>query len=61
MPGLLEVIALIVILVIVFGARRLPALGEAIGRAVSGYRRVARSRDDIEVVAEGDGDEEPKS
>lgn len=33
-PGFVELAFLIAILVVVFGARRLPALGEAIGRAL---------------------------
>ena len=38
MPGFWELILLLVILVIVFGATRLPALGEAIGRSLSNYK-----------------------
>ncbi|MBW2730934.1 MAG: twin-arginine translocase TatA/TatE family subunit [Deltaproteobacteria bacterium] len=37
-PGFVELAFLLVILVVVFGARRLPALGEAIGRAVDKAR-----------------------
>ena len=50
MPGFWELAALIVVLVIVFGARSLPALGEAVGRALVNYRRGSRSRDDIRVA-----------
>jgi Sec-independent protein translocase protein TatA len=39
----------VIILIIVFGARRLPALGEAIGRAIAKYRSAAASRDAIDV------------
>lgn len=49
-PGFWELIVLLIILVIVFGARQLPALGEAIGRALVNYRRARHSRDDIEVA-----------
>ncbi|PID39184.1 MAG: twin-arginine translocase TatA/TatE family subunit [Proteobacteria bacterium] len=51
MPGFVELLYIIVILVIVFGFKRLPALGEALGRAVHNMRAGARSRSDIEVKA----------
>lgn len=41
MTGFWELGVLVAILVIVFGARQLPALGEAIGRAIV-RRRAAR-------------------
>jgi sec-independent protein translocase protein TatA len=63
--GLWEFGLLVVILFIVFGARRLPALGEALGRAIAKYRAAASSRDAIVVErrdpalpAAGEGDEE---
>lgn len=37
-PGFVELALLIAILIIVFGARRLPALGEAIGRGLDRLR-----------------------
>ena len=40
---------LLAILVIVFGAKRLPRLGEALGKAVVKYRQASRSRSEIEV------------
>ena len=49
MFGLWEFGLLLIIMVIVFGARRLPALGETIGRAVAKYRSAASSRDAIDV------------
>lgn len=51
MPGFVELLFIIVILVIVFGFRRLPALGEALGRAVHNLKSASRSRSDIEVEA----------
>ena len=51
MPGFWELAVLLLILVIVFGARRLPALGEAIGRAIVNFRRGSTdARDDIDVA-----------
>jgi TatA/E family protein of Tat protein translocase len=63
MPGFVELLYIIVILVIVFGFKRLPALGEALGRAVHNMRTNAKSRSDIEVeqVKEDEGSGKPKS
>ena len=49
MPGFWELVVLLVILVIVFGARQLPALGEAVGRAIVRFRSAAASREEIQV------------
>ncbi len=38
MPGFVELVFLIVILVIVFGFHRLPAMGEALGRTIHNLR-----------------------
>jgi TatA/E family protein of Tat protein translocase len=42
MPGFPELLVIIIILIIVFGAKSLPDLGEAIGRAIV-KRRAARA------------------
>ena len=42
MPGFPELLVIIIILIIVFGAKSLPDLGEAIGRAIV-RRRAARA------------------
>ena len=61
MPGFVELVYIVVILIIVFGFKRLPALGEALGRAVHNFRQSKRSRGDIDVRAVGDDDSQPKS
>ncbi len=45
-PGFVELALLLGILVIVFGARRLPALGESIGRALDKARARRAERTD---------------
>ena len=49
MTGFLELLLLLAILVCVFGARKLPALGEAIGRTIRNFKTSSASRDDITV------------
>ena len=42
MPGIGELLIILLILLVVFGASRLPALGDGLGRALGSFRRGAR-------------------
>ncbi|MET0385913.1 MAG: twin-arginine translocase TatA/TatE family subunit, partial [Polyangiales bacterium] len=47
--GFSELIVILLILVLVFGASRLPALGEGMGRAIRSFKRGIAQDDNIEV------------
>jgi sec-independent protein translocase protein TatA len=47
--GLSELIVILMILLLVFGASRLPQLGESLGRTVRGFKRGIASDDKIAV------------
>lgn len=47
--GLSELIVILMILLLVFGASRLPQIGESLGRTVRGFKRGFASNDKIEV------------
>lgn len=47
--GLFEILLLIVILLLVFGAGKLPAIGDALGRTVKSFRRASRGASDTEI------------
>ena len=47
-PG--ELILILVILLLVFGARRLPQIGEGIGKAIRNLKRGLNTDDDIDVT-----------
>lgn len=51
MSGILEILIIVVIVLIVFGASKLPALGDSLGRLVRNFKAASSSRDDIEVSA----------
>lgn len=57
MPGFTELILLFIIILAVFGAGKLPQLGEAVGRAVKNFNRARRQRDEIEVKPMAPGHE----
>ncbi|MFA4971075.1 MAG: twin-arginine translocase TatA/TatE family subunit [bacterium] len=38
-PGLWEIIVILLVVLIVFGAGRLPAIGKALGQAIRGFKK----------------------
>jgi sec-independent protein translocase protein TatA len=44
-----ELVVILLIVLLVFGASRLPQLGESLGKAVKGLKRGLNSDDDIDV------------
>ncbi len=48
--GMGELVVILLIVLLVFGASRLPQLGESIGKAVKGLKRGLNSDDDIDVT-----------
>jgi sec-independent protein translocase protein TatA len=47
--GFSELIVILLILVLVFGASRLPALGEAVGRTIRSFKRGIAQDENIEI------------
>lgn len=48
--GMGELVVVLLIVVLVFGASRLPQLGESIGKAIKNFKRGINTDDDIEVA-----------
>ena len=48
--GVSELVVILLILMLVFGASRLPKLGESMGKAISNFKRAVNQNDDIEVT-----------
>lgn len=49
MPGMGELLIILVIVLLIFGAGKLPAIGDALGRSIKNFRRSATGHDEIEV------------
>ena len=47
--GFPELIIILVIVLIVFGAGKLPQIGEALGKSIKNFKRAASAHDEIEV------------
>ena len=50
--GITELVLILAIVLIIFGAGKLPQLGEGIGKAIKGFKRSAHDADGIEVEAQ---------
>ncbi len=48
--GSQEILLIVLVLVLLFGASRLPQLGEGLGRAVRNFKRYARGDNEIDVT-----------
>lgn len=49
MPGMGELIVILVIVLLIFGAGKLPAIGDALGRSIKNFRRATGGQDELEV------------
>lgn len=50
LPGMGELLIILMIVLLIFGARRLPELGENVGKMVKGLKRGLSTDDDIDVT-----------
>lgn len=57
--GMAELLIVLFVVVLVFGANKIPALGDGIGRAVRNYRKAVREDDAIDVTPRKDGAKPP--
>ena len=51
--GFTELILILVIVLIIFGAGKLPQLGEGLGKAIKGFKKSVHEADAIEAEAQG--------
>ncbi|HLU66339.1 MAG TPA: twin-arginine translocase TatA/TatE family subunit [Kofleriaceae bacterium] len=49
MPGPMELVLILLIVLLIFGAGKLPAIGDALGRSIKNFKRSAAGDDEIEV------------
>lgn len=58
--GLPEMIVVLVIVLVVFGAGKLPEIGGALGKSIRNFKRASDGKDEI-VIKPGKEDDEKKS
>jgi sec-independent protein translocase protein TatA len=50
MPSATELLLILLVIVVVFGATKLPQLGDGLGRAIKNFKRAVSSANEIEVA-----------
>lgn len=48
MPGMGELIIILLIVLVVFGANKLPGIGDALGRSIKNFKRASKVDDDAD-------------
>ena len=54
--GMPELIIILVIVLVVFGAGRLPEIGSALGKSIKNFKRASDGKDEIEIKPKKDND-----
>jgi sec-independent protein translocase protein TatA len=52
MPGMGELIIILLIVLVVFGANKLPGIGDALGRSIKNFKRASKVDDDDDKPAD---------
>ena len=59
--GTTELFIILAIVVVLFGARRLPELGSGVGKAIKNFKSVISGKDELDVTPKADEVSEGKS
>ena len=54
--GMPELIIILVIILVVFGAGKLPEIGSALGKSIKNFKRASEGKDEIEIKAKKEDD-----
>jgi sec-independent protein translocase protein TatA len=57
--GFGELIILLIIVLLVFGAGKLPQIGDALGKSIKNFKRAAQGKDEIDVTPKKELNENP--
>ena len=49
MPGIPELLIILVIVLLIFDAGKLPQIGDALGRSIKNFKRASSGQDELEV------------
>ncbi len=50
MPGMSELLLILVVVLLLFGAKKLPEIGGGLGRAIKNFRRATSEPDEIDIT-----------
>jgi sec-independent protein translocase protein TatA len=58
--GPMELALILIIVLVIFGAGKLPQIGEALGKSIKNFKRASDGRDEIDVTPKKELESEPK-
>ncbi|MFH1914096.1 MAG: twin-arginine translocase TatA/TatE family subunit [Pseudomonadota bacterium] len=58
--GVWELLIILVIVLVIFGAKKLPEIGGGIGKAISNFKRATNEPDEIDVTPKSEEKKEEK-
>ena len=58
MPGMGELLIILLIVLLIFGAGKLPQIGDSLGRSIRNFKRASGGEDEIEVSKKADKQKE---
>ncbi len=58
--GITEIAVILLILVVIFGARRLPELGAGLGKGIKNFKEGVTGKDEIDVTPSQDSEQASK-
>ncbi|WP_319544120.1 twin-arginine translocase TatA/TatE family subunit [uncultured Pseudodesulfovibrio sp.] len=58
--GVWELLIILVIVLVIFGAKKLPEIGGGIGKAISNFKKATNEPDEIDVTPKEEKDEDKK-
>ncbi len=56
--GITEILLIVVIIVLIFGAKKLPEVGSGLGRAIQNFKKASSEPEEIDVTPSKDKDKE---
>jgi len=58
--GMPELIVILVIIVIIFGAGKLPEIGSGIGKGIKNFKEATKQQDETKTLDENNQDQDPE-
>jgi sec-independent protein translocase protein TatA len=59
-PGATELLLILAVILVIFGGRKLPEVGAALGKGIRNFRKAIQGRDEIDVTPRDPWDDEDK-
>ncbi len=60
-PGTFELILILAVVILIFGGRKLPEIGAALGKSIRNFRKSLQGKDEIDVTPKDHNDDKTKS